>query len=117
MKHKISILATLLLILCVNVVTAQLYEVSLDHKLQNSTLIIEGKVIKSEAFRGYDGHIYTAHDIQAFSILKGSLQDLQDQKITVITYGGILDDENETWTHLLTLSILTLSKNDVGVFF
>jgi hypothetical protein len=112
MKNRISILATLLLILCVNVVTAQLYEVSLDQKLQNSTLIIEGKVIKSEAFRGHDGHIYTAHDIQAFSILKGDLHDLQDQKFTVVTYGGTLEDEIETWTHLLTLS-----KNDVGVFF
>ena len=112
MKNRISILATLLLTFCVNVVTAQLYEISLDQKLQNSTLIIEGKVVKSEAFRGYDGHIYTAHDIQAFSILKGGLQDLQDQKITVITYGGTLDEEVETWTHLLTLS-----KNDVGVFF
>jgi uncharacterized membrane protein len=112
MKHKISILAVFLLVLCVNVVTAQLYEVSLDQKLQESTLIIEGKVIKSKAFRGHDGHIYTAHDIQAFSVLKGSLQDLQDQKITVITYGGTLDEEAETWTHLLTLS-----KNDVGVFF
>jgi hypothetical protein len=112
MKQKISILAVLLLVLCVNVVTAQLYEVSLDQKLQESTLIIEGKVIKSEAFRGHDGHIYTAHDIQAFSILKGSLQDLQDQKVTVITYGGTLDEEVETWTHLLTLS-----KNNVGVFF
>lgn len=112
MKNRISILATLLLTFCVNVVTAQLYEVSLDQKLQNSTLIIEGEVIESEAFRGHDGHIYTAHDIQAFSILKGSLQDLQDQKITVITYGGTLDEEVETWTHLLTLS-----KNDVGVFF
>ena len=112
MKHKISILAVFLLVLCVNVVTAQLYEVSLDQKLQESTLIIEGKVIKSKAFRGHDGHVYTAHDIQAFSVLKGSLQDLQDQKITVITYGGTLDEEAETWTHLLTLS-----KNDVGVFF
>jgi hypothetical protein len=73
MKHRISTLATILLILCVNVVTAQLYEVSLDQKLQNSTLIIEGKVIKSETFQGNDGHIYTAHDIQTFSILKGGL--------------------------------------------
>jgi hypothetical protein len=112
MKTKIYTLVVLLLVLCTNVITAQLYEVSLDQKLQNSTLVIEGKVIKSESFRGNDGHIYTAHDIQAFSILKGNLQDLQDQKITVITYGGTLDDEMETWTHLLTLS-----KNDVGVFF
>ncbi|MFK7947625.1 MAG: T9SS type A sorting domain-containing protein [Saprospiraceae bacterium] len=112
MKQKISILAVLLLVLCVNVSKAQLYEISLDQKLQNSTLIIEGKVIKSEAFRGNDEHIYTAHDIEAFSILKGNLQDLQDQKITIITYGGTLDEEVETWTHLLTLS-----KNDVGVFF
>ncbi|MFK7951094.1 MAG: T9SS type A sorting domain-containing protein [Saprospiraceae bacterium] len=112
MKQKISILAVLLLVLCVNTVTAQLYEASLDQKLQNSTLIIEGKVIKSEAFRGNNGHIYTAHDIQVFSILKGDLQDLQNQKATVITYSGTLDDENETWTHLLTLS-----KNEVGIFF
>lgn len=46
MRIKISVLVVILLILSVNVVTAQLYKISLDQKPQNSTLIIEGKVIK-----------------------------------------------------------------------
>ena len=75
MRIKISVLVVILLILSVNIVTAQLYKISLDQKPQNSTLIIEGKVIKSEAFPGHDagpetsvGHIYTAHDIHAFTM-------------------------------------------------
>lgn len=53
MKTKIQtiILALLGLIFLPNVSFGQLYEVPLDDKIEQSTLIVEGKVIETKCYR------------------------------------------------------------------
>lgn len=109
MRTKIFIWVVLLLILCVNVATAQLYEISLDQRLDQSSLIVEGKVTEIKSYRGNDGKIYTANEIEVFNIFKGNLQS---SKITIITLGGTVGNKRETWSH-----VLELSKYQVGIFF
>ena len=86
----------------------QLYEVSLDEKIEKSSLIVEGKVIQTKCYRSDNGDIYTANKVELVSILKG---DYRDKFLTVTTWGGELDGEMQTWTHLLTLE-----KGDYGIF-
>ncbi len=102
-------LALLSLIFCPNVLFGQLYEVTLDEKIEKSTLIIEGRVIESQCYRTDDGNIYTANKVEIASVLKG---DCRENSLTVTTWGGEIDDELQTWTHLLTLD-----KGNYGVFF
>jgi len=86
----------------------QLYEVSLDEKIEQSTLIVEGKVIESQCYRADNGDIYTANKIELASILKG---DYREKFLTITTWGGEIDGKSQTWTHLLTLD-----KSDYGIF-
>jgi len=88
---------------------AQLYEVSLNDKIEQSTLIVEGRVIESQCYRADDGDLYTANKIELGSILKGGYRE---KFLTVTTWGGELDGETQTWTHLLTLD-----KGNYGLFF
>jgi len=88
---------------------AQLYEVPLKEKTEKADLIIEGKVVDSQSYRGIDGEIYTAHKIEVFKSFKGNLTS---NFVSAITLGGWVDDEIRSWTHLLTLEI-----GEAGVFF
>jgi hypothetical protein len=88
---------------------AQLYEVPLDQRIDQSEVIVEGEVVSSEAFRGSDDNIYTSHRVVVSKVLTASQVPVT---IEVITFGGELDDELQTWTHLLTLNL-----GDKGVFF
>lgn len=56
--------------------SAQLYEVSLDEKIQQSSLIVEGRVSERESYRASDGRIYTANKIDVATLLKGDNRDL-----------------------------------------
>jgi hypothetical protein len=104
------LLITLLLCFLVNHQSyAQLYEVSLKNKVDNSHLILEGQVTDTYSYQGNDGRIYTTNKIQVFTVLKGIFLE---EEISVITLGGEFDDIKETWTHLLTLN-----KNEAGLFF
>lgn len=111
MKTKIQTitLALLGLIFLPNVSFGQLYEVSLDEKIEQSTLIVEGKVVESQCYRADNGDIYTANKVELVSILKG---DYRERFLTITTWGGEMDGELQTWTHLLTLD-----KGDYGIFF
>ena len=88
---------------------AQLYEVSLDEKIRQSSLIVEGRVSERESYRAPDGRIYTANKIDVSTLLKGGNRDLC---LTVTTWGGSVGDEEQTWTHMLTLEI-----GSQGIFF
>ncbi len=92
-----------------NLAFGQLYEVSFDEKIQKSTLIVEGKVVESRCYRADNDNIYTANKIKLSALLKG---DYRNEYLTVITWGGELDGEQQTWTHMLTLE-----KGNYGVFF
>lgn len=103
------ILALLSLIFLPNLLFGQLFEVSLDEKIQKSSLIVEGKVVKSKCYRAEDETIYTAHKVKVSALLKG---DYRKEYLTITTWGGELDGELQTWTHLLTLN-----KGEQGIFF
>lgn len=107
--YLFQVLLWLTIITFSNSTHAQLYEISFDQRLDQSSLIVEGKVIETKSYRGNDGKIYTANKIQVFSVLKGNLQN---PKITIITLGGTVGSKRETWTN-----VLTLSKHQTGVFF
>ncbi len=89
--------------------SAQLYEVSLDEKIQQSSLIVEGRVSERESYRASDGRIYTANKIDVATLLKGDNRDLC---LTITTWGGTIGDEEQTWTHMLTLE-----TGSHGIFF
>ncbi|MBK8565651.1 MAG: T9SS type A sorting domain-containing protein [Saprospiraceae bacterium] len=89
---------------------AQLYEIPLDVKINQSVLVVEGKVTESSPLRGDDGRIYTSHKVEIFRILKGT--NFEGTTVTLVTPGGTLDGIEVTWTHLLTLQ-----KGESGIFF
>ena len=103
------VLVLLNLLFAPNLTFGQLYEVSLNEKIEQSTLIVEGKVVEAKCFRTKAGDIYTANKIEVGSLLKGQFQN---RFLTVTTWGGELEEEIQTWTHLLTLK-----KGDYGLFF
>lgn len=103
------VLILLSLLLSPKQVFSQLYEVSLDSRIDQSTLIVEGKVVESKCYRSDDGTIYTANKIEVVGILKG---EYRNSDLTITTWGGELDSELQTWTHLLTLN-----KGEHGIFF
>lgn len=89
---------------------AQLYEIPLNRKIDESQLIVEGKVIESQSYTGKDDKIYTAHKIGISRIFKET--DFRERQLTIVTRGGQVDDRITTWTHLLTLE-----EGESGIFF
>ncbi|GAB4260300.1 MAG: hypothetical protein Kow0027_27750 [Saprospiraceae bacterium] len=88
---------------------AQLYEVSLNEKIQKSSLIIEGRVVAQESYKTSEGEVYTANKIAVSALLKGNLRE---NYVTVTTWGGIVGKEIVTWWHMLELQ-----SGDEGIFF
>ncbi len=88
---------------------AQLYEISLDEKIQHSSLIVEGRVVAQESYKAPNGEVYTANKVAVSALLKGKLKE---NFITITTWGGETEDETVTWSHMLTLF-----PGEVGIFF
>jgi hypothetical protein len=108
---KNFLLFLLCLILCVFHLNAQsLYRVSLDDKIQHSSLIVEGKVVEKNSFWN-DQHtlIFTSNKIEVSKIFKG---DLQETTIEIVTQGGSVNG-----TSMVASDLLSLSNNQTGVFF
>lgn len=111
MKNTIQIFAIALMsiLFSQNSLYGQLYEVAFDEKIEKSILIVEGKVVEAKCYRSDNGDIYTANKVRLVGILKG---EYWERFLTVTTWGGEMDGERQTWTHLLTLEI-----GDHGIFF
>ncbi|MDB5198618.1 MAG: type sorting protein [Chitinophagaceae bacterium] len=91
-------------------ISQALYPVSLDEKVDNSTLIVEGKVKgKSSFWNTAHTMIYTSNIIEVYKIFKGSL--IADT-IEVMTQGGSVGDYTVEVSDLLQLY-----KGDIGIFF
>lgn len=88
---------------------AQLYEIGLDEKIQQSSLIVEGRVVAQESYRTPEGEVYTANKVAVSAVLKGKLKE---NFVTVTTWGGETEDEIVTWSHMLTLR-----PGEEGIFF
>jgi hypothetical protein len=94
-----------------NIILSQclLKEISLDQQIENSELIIEGKVIAMNAF--WDANhkrIYTKNTIEVYKIFKGKLIN----QVEVITIGGAIDNKSQDFN-----PSLQLQKNATGLFF
>lgn len=78
----------------------QYIPIGIEQKKSQSSHIIEGKVIGTETFRsGID--IYTLNHIQVIQSVKGDAT--AGSILDIITSGGILDGETQSWTHMPSL--------------
>ena len=85
-----------------------LFEIPLSNQVENSSQIIEGKVISKQSFwDATQQNIYTVNTIEVYKIFKGEYLST----VEVITEGGVVGLDAEVVT-----PSLTLTKNDVGVF-
>jgi hypothetical protein len=87
-----------------------LYRISLDEKVQRSSLIVEGKVISQKSFwNPRHTMIYTSNKVEVFKIFKGSLRDTT---IEVLTQGGSVDGVS-----IEASDLLDLLTDETGIFF
>ena len=84
-----------------------LKELPFKKQIENSSLIVEGKVISKKSFWSTDGLIYTANTIEVFKVFKGE----QLSTVDVITLGGTVGLKG-----LMANPSLKLQMGDVGVF-
>ncbi|MGE0567672.1 MAG: T9SS type A sorting domain-containing protein [Bacteroidia bacterium] len=92
-------------------ITAQcmLYPVSLQERVTNSQLIIEGNVISKKSFwNDKFNYVYTSNLIQVKQVLKGTVNS---SFIEIITDGGIVENFKQEVN-----PALKLSENEEGVF-
>ncbi|HEU4633550.1 MAG TPA: T9SS type A sorting domain-containing protein [Flavisolibacter sp.] len=87
-----------------------LYRISLDEKVQRSSLIVEGKVISQKSFwNPQHTMIFTSSKVEVSKIFKGSLRE---STIEVVTQGGSVGSVS-----IEASDLLELSKDQAGVFF
>ncbi|MDD7884623.1 T9SS type A sorting domain-containing protein [Flavivirga sp. 57AJ16] len=82
-------------------------EISLQQQIENSSLVVEGKVISKKPFRGLDNNIYTVNTVKVYKVFKGEPISYVD----VITKGGTIGLNCQVVTHSLKLNI-----SDLGMF-
>ena len=104
------ILTTMVFVIGVLTVSAQisLREISLKEQIENSSLVIEGKVIAKKSFWDADHRlIYTANTVEVYKVFKGEPVSF----IEVITIGGTVGLKA-----LLVSNSLKLHEGSLGVF-
>jgi len=115
MKTNHLLLSFILILFCftgqdVYANDGNLYKISMNEKVDSSSLIVFGKVIKCEAYWDEPkAMIYTTNTIQVYSIYKGNLTS---ETIAIQTVGGRVENDMVT-----TSSLLTLKQGEMGVFF
>ncbi|HYV95188.1 MAG TPA: PKD domain-containing protein [Chitinophagales bacterium] len=111
MKKIISSSAILLLLLISNCGYAQcMYPVSLLERVQQSQIIIEGKVISASSFwNDSQSMIYTASEIEVYKFFKG---EFASERISVITEGGQVDNDM-----VVAEPGIRLYNGQAGIFF
>jgi hypothetical protein len=110
MKKIYSVIAVLVILLS-NSSHSQcsLYPVSLSSKVNNSSLIIEGKVISQTSFWNADrNYIYTSNLVSVTQVFKGAVYT---SNIEIITDGGQVDLDRQVVDPSLQLNL-----NDEGIF-
>lgn len=101
---------SLIFMLFLSVIDAQdsLQQISLQQQIENSSIVLEGKVISQNSF--WDASykmIYTAHTIQAFKVFKGK----PESTFVILTQGGFVGMDG-----ILVSHGLELHEGDLGVF-
>lgn len=97
------------LILISTDLSAQLQAVPLEQRVENSSLVFEGKVLRKSSFWDTDRkHIYTSNLVSVYKVFKG---ELSNAIVEVITIGGIVGNQMEKVSYGLELQ-----EGSVGVF-
>jgi PKD repeat protein len=108
-KANLLILITLLLIAPNAFSQCLIFEVPLEQRVNNSQLVVEGKVIESRSFwNNSQTLIYTASTIEVYKVFKGNMPATT---IEIISEGGMVGDR----LHVVNPS-LKLNVDEVGVF-
>ncbi len=110
MMKKITLFIALLFLISAEQLMAQttLKEIPLQEQVEQSSLIVEGKVIAKKSFWDDNRHnIYTSNTIEVYKVFKGE----QPKTIEVITLGGAVGDKA-----LIAFPSLKLRKGDIGMF-
>lgn len=85
------------------------YNLPIDSQVNQSNLVVEGKVISKRSFwDANQQNIYTAHTVEVFKIFKGQITS---SNIDIITQGGIVGLNAE-----VVSNSLRLRENDFGLF-
>lgn len=105
-----SALVLLGLILFLQPLRAQLFQLPLADIVDHSTLIVEGRVIARQSFWDNRHHnIYTANTVEVSAVLKGAA--IAPETVQVITRGGIVGDR----MHVVSESV-QYEVGDAGLF-
>lgn len=112
MKKSVSLkelTASLVLIVCSSTIFAQnlMREIPLKQQIENSSLVLEGKVIARESFKSSNNNIYTVNTLEVYKVFKGE----RISQVKVITKGGAVGFNYQIVTHSLELNI-----GDLGIF-
>ncbi|MFD1616112.1 T9SS type A sorting domain-containing protein [Gelatiniphilus marinus] len=110
MMKKTTLLIALLFLISAGHLWAQemLREIPLQQQIENSSLVVEGKVIaKKSVWNAERNNIYTINTVEVYKVFKGE----QPKTIEVITRGGKVGD-----TEQVVIPGLKLNVNDTGVF-
>lgn len=73
-----------------------------------SSLVIEGKIIGSNSYFDANGEIFTNYDVKTSQLLKGNSGSV----VTIKTLGGTVDGHFQLISHQIKFKL-----NDVGIFF
>jgi hypothetical protein len=109
MKKQFLFISAILILMISGTLSAQYVPLTLDYKMENSTLIVEGKVTSQRSFTDENDEILTESIIEVSKIHKG---EFAEPELSVITYGGTVGERTTVWSHLLDLN-----RNEYGVFF
>jgi len=92
-----------------SVANAQMIELSFADKIQQSTLIVEAKVVQKQSFwNDNNSRIFTANELEIYKVFKGQLPSGTHQ---IITQGGIVGNNKHEVCPSLQLKV-----GDIGVF-
>ncbi len=109
MKHFTQFWLALIGLLVAQPLSAQLYEVPLNDRIDRSDYIFEGKVLESNSFYSPGGRmIYTSHLVQVYSVFKG---EFPGDQVEIVTEGGRVGDQAVWISHNLELG-----PNQHGIF-
>jgi hypothetical protein len=108
--YSLSVLVFLFVTLPTALTAQSLYKVDLNEKVQQSTVILEGKVIGQTSFWN-PGHtmIFTSNQVEVYKVFKGRIEKAI---VEVLTHGGVVGNDGVHASDLLSLSV-----GDVGMFF
>jgi len=87
---------------------SQIIPISIQERVYNSQLIIEGQVLEQRSFIDENNNVMTSNLVSLKKILFGN----SNSTIEIITRGGTINGERVTWRNLINLS-----EGDKGIFF